>query len=206
MTHTLHREGDRENLRDDYVVFTMSAKTVNAKGSAAKMKRFFEILEKYDPVNYGDMKTGNTFERDRDTIYNGIQDTSIVHFVFTDQETVEKVLAELKKEDLGTSVVVSGLVDTTDALCKEVGLGHMHTVEFSGGIHGKLSLLPEKPVLEVMTMCGHGMVASNLVREMADQVKKGKKTLEEAGIELAKPCQCGVFNPKRAEKLLKKML
>ena len=206
MTHTLHREGDRENLRDDYVVFTMSAKTVNAKGSAAKMKRFFEILEKYDPVNYGDMKTGNTFERDRDTIYNGIQDTSIVHFVFTDQETVEKVLAELKKEDLGTSVVVSGLVDTTDALCKEVGLGHMHTVEFSGGIHGKLSLLPEKSVLEVMTMCGHGMVASNLVREMADQVKKGKKTLEEAGIELAKPCQCGVFNPKRAEKLLKKML
>ena len=206
MTHTLHREGDRENLRDDYVVFTMSAKTVNAKGSAAKMKRFFEILEKYDPVNYGDMKTGNTFERDRDTIYDGIQDTSIVHFVFTDQETVEKVLAELKKEDLGTSVVVSGLVDTTDALCKKVGLGHMHTVEFSGGIHGKLSLLPEKPVLEVMTMCGHGMVASNLVREMADQVKKGKKTLEEAGIELAKPCQCGVFNPKRAEKLLKRML
>ena len=206
MTHTLHREGDRENLRDDYVVFTMSAKTVNAKGSAAKMKRFFEILEKYHPVNCGDMKTGNTFERDRDTIYNGIQDTSIVHFVFTDRETVEKVLAELKKEDLGTSVVVSGLVDTTDELCKRVGLGHMHTVEFSGGIHGKLSLLPEKPVLEVTTMCGHGMVASNLVREMADQVKKGKKSLEEAGIELAKPCQCGVFNPKRAEKLLKKML
>jgi len=206
MTHTLHREGDRENLRDDYVVFTMSAKTVNAKGSAAKMKRFFEILEKYHPVNYGDMKTGNTFERDRDTIYDGIQDTSIVHFVFTDKETVERVLAELKKEDLGTSVVVSGLVDTTDALCKRVGIGHMHTVEFSGGIHGNLSLLPEKPVLEVMTMCGHGMVASNLVREMADQVKKGKKSLEEAGIELAKPCQCGIFNPKRAEKLLKKML
>jgi len=206
MTHTLHREGDRENLRDDYVVFTMSAKTVNAKGSAAKMKRFFEILEKYHPVNYGDMKTGNTFERDRDTIYDGIQDTSIVHFVFTDKETVERVLAELKKEDLGTSVVVSGLVDTTDALCKRVGIGHMHTVEFSGGIHGKLSLLPEKPVLEVMTMCGHGMVASNLVREMADQVKKGKKSLEEAGIELAKPCQCGIFNTKRAEKLLKKML
>ena len=28
----------------------------------------------------------------------------------------------------------------------------------------------------------------------------------EAGIELAKPCQCGIFNTKRAEKLLKKML
>jgi hypothetical protein len=95
---------------------------------------------------------------------------------------------------------------TNDELWRRVGLGHMHTVEFSGGIYGKVSLLPEKPVLEVTTMCGHGMVASNLVREMADQVKKGKKSLKEAGIELAKPCQCGVFNPKRAEKLLKKML
>jgi hypothetical protein len=206
MTHTLHRQGDRENLRDDYVVFTMSAKTVNAKGSATKMKRFFEILEKHHPVSYGDMKTGNAFEQDRDTIYHGIQDTSIVHFVFTDRQTVEKVLGELKEEDLGTSVIVSGLVDTVDEMCQRVGLGHLHTVEFSGGIHGKLSLLPEKPVLEVTTMCGHGMVASNLVREMADQVKRGKKSLEEAGIELAKPCQCGVFNPKRAERLLQKLL
>ena len=205
MTHTLHREGDRENLRDDYVVFTMSAKTVNAKGSAAKMKRFFEILEKYHPVNYGDMKTGNTFERDRDTIYNGIQDTSIVHFVFTDRKTVEKVLAELKKEDLGTSVVVSGLVDTTDALCKRVGIGHMHTVEFSGGIHGKLSLLPEKPVLEVMTMCGHGMVASNLVKSMAEDVKAGRKTAEDAGKVLAAQCACGIFNPVRAAELVTAM-
>ncbi len=82
----------------------------------------------------------------------------------------------------------------------------MHTVEFSGGVHGKLGLLPKKPVLEITTMCGHGMVASNLVREMVRQIKKGKKSLEEAGVELAKPCQCGVFNPKRAEALLEKFL
>ena len=205
MTHTLHREGTLENLREDFVVFTMSAKTVNAKGSGEKMRKFFEILEKYNGVNYGDMKTGNILNSDRDTVHDGIGDTSIVHFVFTDKAVVGKVLDELEGAQLGTSVIVSGLVEETDRLCKQAGL-RMHTVEFSGGVHGKLGLLPEKPVLEITTMCGHGMVAINLVREMVRQIKKGKKSLEEAGLELAKPCQCGVFNPKRAEALLEKFL
>ena len=205
MTHTLHREGTLDNLREDFVVFTMSAKTVNAKGSGEKMRKFFEILEKYKGVNCGDMKTGNRLNSERETILDGIGDTSIVHFVFADKAVVGKVLDELEESQLGTSVIVSGLVEETGRLCRQAGL-RMHTVEFSGGVHGKLGLLPEKSVLEITTMCGHGMVASNLVREMVRQIKKGKKSLEEAGRELAKPCQCGVFNPKRAEALLKKFM
>ncbi len=205
MTHSLHRQGNLEDLRGDFVVFTMSAKTVNVKGSAEKMRKFFEILEKHSPVNYGDMKTGNRFNKEKDDIYNNIQDNSLVHFVYTDKETVGKVLEDLTKADLGTSVVVSGIVNDTDKLCHKAGL-KMHTVEFSGGVHGKLDLLPEKPILEVTTMCGHGMVAANLVKNMARKVKRGKKSLEEASIELSKPCQCGIFNPKRAETLLKKFL
>ena len=205
MTHTLHREGTFENLRNDFVVFTMSAKTVNAKGSGEKMREFFEILEKHDWVNYGDMKTGNILNSDRDTVHDGIGDTSIVHFVFRDKGEVGRVLDELESARLGTSVIVSGLVEEIDRQCKRAGL-HVHTVEFSGGVHGKLGLLPEKPVLEITTMCGHGMVASNLVRETVRQIKKGKKSLEEAGVELAKPCQGGVFNSKRAEALLEKFL
>lgn len=205
MTHTLHRRGRLENLEQDFVVFTMSAKTVNAKGSAEKMQKFFEILEKYEPLNYGDMKTGNRFNSERATIYDKIKNNSIVHFVFNDPDVVQKILTELTKADLGTSIVVSGLVDKADQLCKHAGL-KVHTVEFSGGIHGQLELLPEEPVLEITTMCGHGMVASNLVKEMVKQVKKGKKTRQAAAIELTKPCQCGIFNPKRAEALLEKFL
>lgn len=205
MTHTLHRRGRLESLEQDFVVFTMSAKTVNAQGSAEKMQKFFEILEKYEPLNYGDMKTGNRYNQERETIYQQIKNNSIVHFVYNNSELVKKILEDLKKADLGTSIVISGLVDKADELCKQVGL-KTHTVEFSGGIHGKLELLPEEPILEITTMCGHGMVASNLVREMANQVKKGKKTLQAAAVELARPCQCGIFNPKRAEALLEKFL
>lgn len=205
MTHSLHRDGHLEDLREDFVVFTMSAKSVNAKGSAEKMRKFFQIVEKFSPVNCGDMKTGNTFNKERDVIYDNIQDTSIVHFVFTEEEIVREVLEELEKADLGISVVVSGVVDTIDELCKQAGL-NMHTVELSGGIHGRLDLLPEKPILEITTMCGHGMVGGNLVKAMVEQVKKEKKSLQEAAIELSKQCQCGIFNPKRTERLLEKFL
>ncbi len=59
MTHTLHRRGDRQSLDGDYVVFTMSAKGFNESGSAAKMREFLSILLQHNPVNYGDMVTGN---------------------------------------------------------------------------------------------------------------------------------------------------
>ncbi len=205
MTHTLHRQGQAEGLKEDFVVFTMSAKTVNAKGSAEKMRVFFEAMEKLDPVNYGDMKTGNKFNTDRDTIFNSIRDTSIVHFVFKDRAGVARAVAELKRLDLGTSIIVSGLIPETEAAASSSGV-NLHTVEFSGGVHGRTELLPKPEVLEVTTMCGHGMVAGNLVKEMANQVRKGKKTLEEAAIEMSKPCQCGIFNPDRAARLLEKML
>ena len=205
MTHTLHRKGELDDLKEDFIVFAMSAKTINSKGSREKLRRFFEILEKYKYVNRGDMKTGNTLNLDRNTIYEGIQDTSIVHYVFTDREIVYKILDELKIEDLGLSIIVSGLVKTAEHFCKNVGL-KMHTVEFSGGIHGKLELLPEIPILEITTMCGHGMVASNLVKKMVKKIRKEKMTIKDAAIVLAKPCECGIFNPKRAELLLEKLL
>lgn len=205
MTHTLHRTGDQESLTADFVVFTMSAKTVNAAGSAAKMQKFIEIVERFEPVNWGDMKTGNIYNTTRENLMANVRDTSIVHSVFTDREKVGQVLAALKEAGLGTSVIVSGLVEETDHQCGLCDL-EMHTVEFSGGIHGRTELLPEDEVLAVTTMCGHGMVARNLVRHLAGKVRRGKMTLAEAGIELAKPCQCGIFNPIRAERLIEAYL
>ena len=38
MTHTLHREGDLADLAEDFVVLSMSAKNVNAAGSAGRLK------------------------------------------------------------------------------------------------------------------------------------------------------------------------
>lgn len=201
MSHTLHRLGTPENLAEDFVVFAMSAKGINEEGSAPKLRRFLELALAYDPVNYGDMKTGNRFTSSLDEIVAGIQDISVVHAVFTHEEPVADLLRDLEREDLGVSVVVSGLFDRVGTCAKEAGL-RQHTVEYSLGIWGRTDRLPDQDILQVTTMCGHGMVSARLVRRLVNEVKQGKVSAEDAARQLAGPCVCGVFNPERAARLL----
>ncbi len=205
MTHTLHRRGDLTSLKEDYIVFTMSAKGLNEEGSAEKMKRFFEILLSHHPVNYGDMVTGNGHVKSREEIARNIQSTSIVHGVFTDAKEVVGILKELKEADLGMSIVVTGVHDETERCCLDAGLAK-HTVEHSLGIFGQRRRLPSDEVLQLTTMCGHGMVPANLVERVVVEIKRGKKSVREGALELTRPCHCGIYNPVRAEHLLNRLL
>ena len=205
MSHTLHRRGTSESLRNDYVIFAMSAKGINEVDSKIKLKRFLEIISSFNPVNLGDMRSGNSFIRTKEVIVNSTQDTSIVHGVFDNRETLIKAMKAVKEADLGISVIVSGLLDDVDSCCKEAGLNR-HTCETSLGIWGKTERLPDEDVLRFSTMCGHGQVPFNLVNKIVEDVKEGKLTLPEAGRELAKPCQCGVFNPARAAAMVEEIM
>lgn len=205
MTHTLHRRGTRESLDCDYIVFTMSAKGFNEAGSGKKMQEFLRILLKYHPVNYGDMVTGNRYVKSREEIYNNIGDTSIIHGVFTDPRVVSNILKELKTADLGLSVVVTGVHEDTEQCCRESSLSK-HTIEHSLGIFGQMKKLPAEEILQLTTMCGHGMVPVNLVERTVAEIKRGKKNYREAALELARPCHCGIYNPVRAERLLRRLV
>ena len=204
MTHTLHRLGNQENLSGDYVVFAMSAKGFNEEGSASSMKRFLEIAYEFDPINIGDMKTGNMLTSSKEELVENVQDVSIVHAVYSDESTVAAVLKRLKEEDLGISIIVSGLMSKVKEVAESQHL-KQHTVNYSGGIWGKTDLLPSQEVLQLTTMCGHGMVASNRVEYFASRIRKGKISAEEAAKKLGEPCVCGVFNFERAAKLLQAM-
>jgi hypothetical protein len=205
MTHTLHRRGDQESLTCDYIVFTMSAKKFNEEDSADKMRAFLKILLDHHPINFGDMQTGNRYVKTQEEILDHIQSTSIVHGVFTDSETVIEVLKELKAAELGMSVIVTGIHESTENCCREGGL-QKHTVEHSMGIFGQFQKLPADDFLQLTTMCGHGMVPANLVERVIVEIKKGKKTLQEGALSLTRPCVCGIYNPVRAERLLRKLV
>ena len=204
MTHTLHRLGNRENLAGDYVVFAMSAKGINEKDSAPAMRKFLELAYELDPINLGDMKTGNFLKISREEMMDKVQDVSIVHAVYSDEKKVAALLKKVKEADLGVSVVVSGLLDRVKAVGDSVNVPP-HTVECSAGIWGKMEKLPSAETLQLTTMCGHGMVAANLVNQYVKQIKFGKMTAAEAAKKLAEPCECGVFNIERAERLLTAM-
>ena len=58
MTNTLHRFGDADSFRDDYVVFAIASRGKNEENSVPKLKKFLEMAKQYYPVNLGDARNG----------------------------------------------------------------------------------------------------------------------------------------------------
>ena len=201
MTHTLHRKGTIEDLEDDFPMLTIRAKGYNDAG-LSRMKKVLEMASKYPIVNFGDISQGSKFVVDLETILASTNENlPILHMVFTNKKDVTAFMKELKEADLGISVVISGVFSEIFACCKESGL-EPHTANYSLGIHGKTDRLPSPEVLEVTTMCGHSLVPAAMVRRLAQDVRAGKTAPEKAAGALAKNCVCGIFNPKRAARLL----
>ena len=204
MTHSLHRQGSIQTLKDDYVVLARAARGINYEGDEPKLRRIAEIVFEEGPVNAG-------YSAHNATMINGkwtkevamASQESTHHFIacFDSREKVRRVLKRLKEEDLGISIVVSGLTDEVIAMAREVGL-KPHTINLSLGIRGRKDLLAEPQVLELTTMCGHGLVAQKLVRKAVDDVRAGRRTAENAAEMVGAPCICGIVNITRAARLL----
>jgi len=201
MTHTNHRQGTRESLRKDYVVLMMHARGINDKDTGPKVQEFLRMGYKYGPVNAGPARVGDVFMSSPEKLVERLARASIAHIVFDGRRKIEAFVNDLVKADLGLSVVVSGLFDEVDEVCQAVGIKR-HTAQCSLGVWGRVEKLPQAEILDITTMCGHGLVSSNLVRRMASEVSRGLISLKEAGRIMAKPCSCGIFNPKRTEELL----
>ena len=53
MSHTLHRSGTEECLKNDFPILAMSAKDINREGSAPKLLELARIVAKYKTANAG---------------------------------------------------------------------------------------------------------------------------------------------------------
>jgi len=194
LTHSLHRIGAVNDLKGDYIVLACLAKGINRESPEARqsMIKIAQILKEHDPLNIIPEFTWKI--------------SPVITAVFKDINIVKKVILALKNEDLGISIVISGLISEVQAALNEIGL-RMHTVHLSLGTFGKKELLPnEQEILEITTMCGHHCISPQSVLHLLDQIKKGKTTAEKAAKKLAKPCVCGIFNTERATSLLNKLL
>ena len=200
MTHTLHREGVQEDSQD-YVFLAMVEG--NDPQKLDNLAELFKIILKHKPLNY----TAKSLFPDlnAEQFPQLYKRTKIGMAVFDRREDLFSALKEIKDRDLGVSVVVSGLFSHIGEDCRKLGLPK-HTVNYSLGVWGRREKLPDPKVTEITTMCGHGLVSFNLVQSLLKEVRRGKKTLEEAADTLARPCVCGVVNPKRAVELLRAML
>ena len=232
MTNTMHRQGTVESLQQDYIIFSTTAKGFNRVGSEQAQRRFIEIMMKHSPVNMGLTRhvnesgkkpsfIGELFrgrfsgrkysdgqptdetrqEWERVLLEGGDSGSLKSHAVFDSAEKLGGAIRDVNDAELGLCVNVNAIHADTDRLARESGIVR-HTIEHSLGFHGRTNLLPSAEVLELSTMCGHGMVGFNLVRKMISMVNAGQISVDRAAELLTKPCACGVFNPARAARIL----
>lgn len=218
MTNTLHRYGPPESFRDDFIVFIRNSKGRNDVGSIPKLKEFLRTALRHRPVTISQYRFGSTVrpaehlnprihwtrpvqDLTPEQIIEAITKDHTVAAIFDTPEAMASFLREVKAADWGLSVNVAGLTAPVHACAKRAGIVR-HSVEYSLGFQGALDRLPERPVLELSTMCGHSMVSPNLARKMLEWVREGRRTPEQAAAYLGRFCSCGIFNPARAVRLL----
>ena len=217
MTNTLHRFGARETLRNDYIIFAMAARGINDEGAPPKLQTFLRLAVKHQPINVGNALKGGIFRSSKALtplahwrrrggvtpaeVVEGVDACTTVAAVFDDPKRLEGFLKDLRQADLGISINISALTDEARTCCQRAGITR-HSVEYSLGFHGDLNRLPDRHVLELSTMCGHGMVSSNFTKKMIDWVKEGRRSAPEAASYLARFCTCGIFNTTRATCIL----
>ena len=206
MSHSLHRRGTVENLHDDYVMLIMcSPDKANDPDVKSRLREAWDVVSSFeaDLTNFGSVRGGG---RHRKRINDFKEEGKfLIHAVFKDRDVMKACLSELKSKDLGLSVTVSGLFEEVKGACREIGLVP-HTVQCSLGAVGKTEKLPDEKALEITTMCGHAMVSPNLLAHLIKKIGSGKMAHADAALELSRQCECGIFNPARAERLLKQMV
>ncbi len=217
MTNTLHRFGDAESFRDDYIVFAIASRGKNDEGALEKLQRFLRMAIPFKPVNLGDARNGGSLrpckkmhptshwnrdmKPDFEAVVKGFTHITTAAAVFDSRVAAEDFFKAVKEAELGLSINISTSVDGAEQCCHVAGVPR-HSVGYSLGFEGKTEKLPNSQVLLLSTMCGHGMVANSLAKKMIDWVKEGRRTPEEAASYLQRFCSCGVFNPSRAKRIL----
>jgi hypothetical protein len=205
MTHTLHRNGDSADLRDDFVMLIMGGPDrMKHEGVRERMGEIWDILSRYqaDLGNYGTLRGGGILKPIEDLKR---QNPWMIHAVFSSREALRSCLRELEARDLGISVAISGCGEDIRTACAESGLTP-HTIQHSLGVYGKREKLPDENTLAIATMCGHAMVSRNLIAHVVEGIAKGKMTHAEGAAKLTRMCDCGVFNRHKAERLLRQIV
>ena len=216
MTNTLHRYGDSESFQDDYILFAIPCKGKNDEGAVEKLKTFLQICVRHKPANIGNSDFGGYrpsrhlsprahWKRDQapnyENVIQGIHKVGTVSAVFGSREQAEACLQDVIEADLGLSINMSTSVEGAREAAETCGIKR-HSVEYSLGFSDPHDHLPNSQVMELSTMCGHGMVSFNLAKKMLERVREGRRTPEQAVTTLARFCPCGVYNPARAKRLL----
>ena len=226
MTNTLHRYSEHyaqerpphpAPVANDFIVFAMATRGINDDGLVEKYRAFLRLALKHKPVNIGDATKGGMLRPRQDLnpiahwardqraapeeVIAGIEGHTTVAAVFDNFEAMTAFVRDVRSARLGISINISAPIGDAEKCCRESGITR-HSVEYSLGFCGRVDRMPEGTVLELTTMCGHGMLSANLVKKMIEWVKENRRSSAAVARTMARFCSCGVFNLSRAESIL----
>lgn len=218
MTNTLHRFGTADSFADDYVIIAIPTKGATKSDPMPALKRFLEIALEYGPVNLGDAMNGGAIRPTRhkwwiehfgtrptapdfQAVIDGITKPTTYAAVFDDKEKAEAFVERIRQEDFGLSINISSSLENAQGCAARAGIPR-HSLGYSLGFEGIPDNAPNRHVLMLSTMCGHGMIAQALAKKMIDWVKEDRATPDEAVATLSRFCSCGIFNPSRAKRII----
>jgi len=234
MSHTTQRRGlSPERPGEDLVFLAMApSKYKDASGVIEAMGELAVKMLEHEPVNwmsrnFGDLKIDSVGMAGKMlgvmkpsklqavaklVLQRVASQSSVLTAVYADRDKVEALIRDLKggwlarnrEKGYPISVCLSGLFDDIHECCRANELTE-HSYLHSLGYFGKVDWLPSADEMELVTMCGHGLIAVNRIRDRVAKLKQGEMTLREAVEDLVKPCVCGIVNFDRAEEVLKRL-
>jgi len=212
LTNLLHRQGSLDLLCKDYIIKNKTTKGLDDGSPEIKQRtiertrELIQILIRHEPINLGQARLGSLASGlSLAELLAGVANAgSLSACVFTDRAAVKDVLIELMEQDLGQSITVSGLIDEVFGICRETHL-EPHSILLSLGIWGQRGLLARQGVLEITTMCGHGLVSQRLVERVVRDTRSGRLSPKEAARVVARPCRCGAVNVEVATELIARL-
>ena len=169
MTNTLHRRGSEEDLRRDFVLFCMPARSITPE-LPAKLRLFTEIALRYKPVSANRLEGRSVTAIDLTRIEEELEEGFCLHAVYDEVEALAGAVRDLVEADLGLPINVSGPLAEVQSCCGRAGITR-HSVEQSLGTRGRLDRLPRPEVVELNSLCGHGLVGYNLIESVLAHVR-----------------------------------
>jgi hypothetical protein len=227
MSHTSQRRGfDPARPNQEFIILVMSHSDYRElAGVKSAMSEMAVAMLRHGPVSYmsknftaldiPELPLPREFFALIETLFGDAgkeiimqlvgQESQVITATYNDRARVVNLLSEIRGDWLARnrqqgypiSVVLSTVAEDGHGCCQEIGLRE-HTYLHSLGFFGNVQDMPSGDELAIATMCGHGLISIQRIRNLVEKVRSGTITATQAGEDIAKPCVCGIANPVRA--------
>ena len=169
MTHTLHRRGTEESLKNDYVLLVTAASGINHAGSLDKLRKVLEVIWDVGPANVGSQHLGTILQGyGMEEIKAALNEVPRIRCSFSSKEKMREIIRRLQELDLGMSVTVEGPTGDIVEMSRELGIKqHLVKKVIEDVKSGRKT--PQKAAVEIGIPCVCGIYNPDRAEQLLEK-------------------------------------